>query len=251
MNKAPAKTFSRLVLWEIENCLNLATISLIVASAIIAVLIQSATYQGLFNSYIPLYHGTNIIFLILTLVVGTLFSHSFAGSFGNGELKRLLSYPVKRWQVFLSKVISLNLIIFSVYASAYALNFYLNPISLVEPLFYMSLFAMFLQLLFVCSVSVGISMLTKNELISIIASFLLFLGLDNAFGIYSVFSSDGRFRYIFGYFEQITHPGHSMVSPRVPITFEQFTNSILFPLLVATVVLVTIFIYFTRKMEVD
>jgi ABC-type transport system involved in multi-copper enzyme maturation permease subunit len=252
MNKAKPKTFSQLVIWEIENCLNLPILSLVIVSAIIAVLVQSSSPpRGLTTSYMNLYDGTGIIFLILTLVVCTLFSHSFAGNFGRGELKRILSYPVKRWQVFLSKVTALNLIIFGAYASVYALNLYLNTPSLLEPMFYVSLFTMFLQLLFVCAVSVGISMLTKSELISIIVSFLLLLGLDNAFDNRSIFSSSGRFRFIFGYFEQITRDGPYNVSPDTPITFEQFTNSIAFPLLISIIVLAVAFIYFTRRMEVD
>ncbi len=249
MKPAP-KTFSRLVLWEIENSLNLPVLALIVASAILAVLVQSTTISNLSHNYSDLTNGADTIFLILTLVTCTLFSHSFAGSFGRGDLKRMLSYPVKRWQIFISKVFALNLIIFGIYASAYAMNLYINAISLLEPLFYVSLFTIFLQLLFVCAVSVGISMIAKSELISIVVSFLLIFGLDNSFSFGRNFTSIGRFSNIFGYFEQITHPGGLGVS-RIPVTFEEFTGSIVFPLLTAVVVLGIVFVYFTRKMEVD
>ncbi|MDR2719292.1 MAG: ABC transporter permease [Nitrososphaerota archaeon] len=249
MNKPHPKTFSRLILWEIENNLNLPSLALIVASAIIAVLVQSATTAKFTHSYTDLYIDTSTI-LILTLVTCTLFSHSFAGSFGKGDLKRTLSYPVKRWQVFLSKTIAINLIIFSIYASAYAMNLYINAANLLEPMFYVPLFAMYLQLLFACAISVGISMITKNELISLITSFLLLLGLDNTFNFNSIFTSGARFRFIFGYFEQIFHSGAHSISD-IPITFEQFTGSILFPLLTSTVVMIVAFIYFTRKLEVD
>ncbi|XHH09023.1 MAG: ABC transporter permease [Candidatus Bathyarchaeia archaeon] len=250
MNKTPPKTFSRLFLWEIENCLNLPALALIVASAILAVLVQSKSITGFSHNYSDLSTGTSTIFLILTLVTCTLFSHSFAGSFGRGDLKRMLSYPVKRWQIFVSKVFALNLIIFGTYASAYAINLYINAISLIEPMFYVSLFTIFLQLLFVCAVSAGISMIAKNELISIVVSFLLIFGLDNAFYFGNIFTSIGRFINIFGYFEQVTHPGGHSVSS-VAVTFEQFTGSIAFPVLTAVVVLGIVFVYFTRKMEVD
>ncbi|MDR0797248.1 MAG: hypothetical protein LBE70_00795, partial [Nitrososphaerota archaeon] len=68
-------------------------------------------------------------------------------------------------------------------------------------------------------------------------------------GYNSIFSTDGRFICIIGYFEQITHGTNS--ASHIPITFEQFQWSILFPLLTAVVVLAVVFIYFTRKMEVD
>jgi hypothetical protein len=147
-------------------------------------------------------------------------------------------------------VFALNLIIFGIYASAYAMNLYINAISLLEPMFYVSLFTIFLQLLFVCAISVGISMIAKSELISIVVSFLLIFGLDNSFNFNDIFTSIGRFSNIFGYFEQITHPGGHYASP-IAVTFEQFTGSIVFPLLTAVVVLGIVFVYFTRKMEVD
>ncbi len=253
MSKSKPRTFLRLVLWEIEGCLSLPILSLIVASAIIATLVQSSSNSSFANSYINLYFGTSTIFLILTLVASTLFSHSFAGSLGRGELKRMLSYPVKRWQVFISKVIALTLIVFGAYASAFSLNLYLSSLSLLEPMFYVSLFGMFLQLLLVCAVSVGISMVSKSELMSILVSFLLVLGLDNAFDFRSYFTSSGRFMYIFGYFERITHPNasiFSMVTDK-PVTVEQVTVSIALPLLIAVVALTAVFVYFTRKMEVD
>ncbi len=248
MKPAP-KTFSRLFIWEIENSLNLPVLSLIVASAILAVLVQSTSIWGSTHNYSDLSTGVSTIFLILTLVTCTLFSHSFAGSFGRGDLKRMLSYPVKRWQVFLSKVFALNLIIFGIYASAYAMNLYINSISLLEPMFYVSLFTIFLQLLFVCAVSVGISMIAKSELISIVVSFLLIFGLDNSFN-FDILRSIGRFINIFGYLEQTTHSGAHMLTV-MPVTFEEFTGSIVFPLLTAVAVLTIVFVYFTRKMEVD
>lgn len=251
MSRSYPRTFSRLVLWEIEGCLSLPILSLIVASAIIAVLVQSSSPRDFANSYINLYDGTSIIFLILALVASTLFSHSFAGNIGNGGLKRMLSYPVRRWQVFLSKVIATTLIVFGAYASAFSLNLYLSSLSPLEPLFYVSLFTMFLHLLLVCTVSIGISLLTGSEIMSTLVSFLLVLGLDNAFDFRSYFSSQGRFTYIFGYFEQLTHPDSFFMLTNAPVTVEEVAISIAIPILVATVGLTTAFIYFTRKMEID
>jgi len=252
MNKTKPKIFSRLLLWELEGNLTPPFLSLIIASAIIAVLSQQSPYPDQL-SYVNLYFGAINLTFFLTFVACILFSHSFAGSFGRGELKRMLSYPVKRWQVFLSKVMALNIILFSIYAVVYALNFYLNPISLTEPLFYVSLFVIFLQLLMVSTVSVGVSMITKSELISIFATFLLFLGLDNALDytsiFYGVFSSEGRFRYIFGYFEQITRIDSWFFVD--PVTLEQVLVSMIVPFVIAVVVLLASLIYFTRTLEVD
>lgn len=249
MNKSNPRTFQRLVLWEIEECLNLPVLSLIIASAIIAVLVQTSSSRALANSYINLYDGSSTIFLVLTLVASTLFSHSFAGSLGKGELKRMLSYPVKRWQVFLSKVIAINLIVFGVYASAFTLHLYLSSLSIFEPLFYVSAFVMFLQLLLVCAIAIAISMITKSEVMSILTSFLLILGIDYNVGVNSYFSSQGRFMYIFGYFERAVH--NTNMAIYTPVTVEQISFSIAIPIVAAAVALAAAFVYFTRKMEVD
>ncbi|MGB9914875.1 MAG: hypothetical protein ACPLIG_03925 [Candidatus Bathyarchaeales archaeon] len=249
MSKSKPRTFSRLVLWEIEGCLNLFIFALITASAIIAVLVQTSSSRALANSYINLYDGASTVFLILTLVASTLFSHSFAGALGKGELKRTLSYPVKRWQVFLAKVIAINLIIFGVYASVFTLHLYLSSLSVFEPLFYVSLFVMLLQLFLACAVSVTISLITNNEIMSILISFLLILGIDHTLGVNSYFSSQGRFRYIFGYFEQTVHNNNLAIN--VPVTFEQAALAITIPIITAAVMLTTSFVYFVHKMEVD
>jgi hypothetical protein len=110
---------------------------------------------------------------------------------------------------------------------------------------------MFLHLLLVCTVSIGISLLTGSEIISTMVSFLLVLGLDNAFDFRSYFSSQGRFTYIFGYFEQLTHLDSFFMLTNSPVTVEEVAISIAIPILVTTVGLTTAFIYFTRKMEID
>lgn len=243
------RVFTRLLLCEAEGCLNLPVLSLIVASAIIAVLVQSSASRTLSNSYINLYDGASTIFLILTFVASTLFANSFAGSLGRGEVKRMLSYPVKRWQVFLSKVVAIMVIVFGIYGSAFTLNLYLSALSVFEPLFYVSLFVMFLQLLLVCSITIAVSMITKSEIMSILTSFLLILGLDYTLGTDSYLSSQGRFSFIFGYFEQTMHDTNMVIS--TPVTVEQLSYSIAIPIMVALVALVATFVYFTQKMEVD
>jgi hypothetical protein len=101
----------------------------------------------------------------------------------------------------------------------------------------------------VCAVAVGISMIAKNELMSIVVSFMILFGLDSIISYDSIFSSSGRFTSIFGYFEQITHGSSTPIF--VNDSFEKFVGPIVFPLLTAVIVLVVVFVYFTRKMEVD
>jgi hypothetical protein len=115
------------------------------------------------------------------------------------------------------------------------MHFYLSALNFFEPLFYVSLFVIFLQLLLVAAISVVVSVITRSEVMSILTSFLLILGIDYTMGINSYFSSQGRFTYIFGYFEQTIH--HTNMAIQAPVTLEQLAFSIALPLVIAVIAL--------------
>jgi ABC-type transport system involved in multi-copper enzyme maturation permease subunit len=91
----------------------------------------------------------------------------------------LLSYPVKREQLFLSKFIALFTVLFSIYATVYFLQIYLLVLNPFEPLFYASLLFFAIQLLLVCVITTVLSLITKNEIISILVMALMLFGLEN------------------------------------------------------------------------
>lgn len=99
--------FLGLMRWEIEEYLSLPLLIFLVASAIIATL--SYTYFGAPTPYYNLFYGSGTVLLILALVAGAFFARSYAGSIGRGETKLMLSYPIKRSQLFLSKFTALFL----------------------------------------------------------------------------------------------------------------------------------------------
>lgn len=243
-------SFIRLIRWELEEYLSLPVLSFIIASAILAVLVQASSGFLPGSNYVNLYHGSGTVFMILTLVAGAFFSRSFAGSLGRGELKVLLSYPIKRWQLFLSKVTALFVVIFVIYSTAYSMHLYLDGISLFEPMFYLTLFAFLLQLMLACGVSVAVSMVTKNEIMSMMASVLLLLGIDNVAGTQNYLSSQGRFRFLFQYFGELTH-GAPPLGNELIVTADDIVIVVSIPVLVFVVLLFLSFVYFTRIMEVD
>jgi ABC-type transport system involved in multi-copper enzyme maturation permease subunit len=243
------KNFFGLVRWQIEEYLNLPILAFLIASAIIAVLSQTST-NILPDDYVNLYYGSGAVFTILALVASALFSRSFAGSMARGEMKLMLSYPIKRWQLFISKFTALFLTIFVIYGAVYSLHFYLDMLNLFEPMFYLSLFAFFLQLMVACAVSVAVSMVSKNEAISILASVLLLLGLDNMSGTSSYFSGQGRFQFLFQYFGKLTHDSLPFGDKFIVTTYD-VVMAVSVPALIFAVLLFAAFVYFIRILEVD
>jgi ABC-type transport system involved in multi-copper enzyme maturation permease subunit len=242
--------FLRLIRWEIKEYLSLPVLAFLIASAIIAVLAMNSSNVAPDKNYINLYYGSGTVFIILTLVASAFFSRIYAGSLGRGEVKLMLSYPIKRWHLFLSKFTAMFLTVFAVYSIVYSLNLYLNALSVLEPMFYLSLFAFLLQLLLACGVSVALSMVTKSEVMSILASVILLLGIDNLVGYQSYVSAEGRFRFLFQYFGEKTH-GSLPLGEDFIVNSGDITIAVLLPVTIFVLSLILSFAYFTRVMEVD
>ncbi|MEJ2271251.1 MAG: ABC transporter permease subunit [Candidatus Bathyarchaeota archaeon] len=241
------KKFSKLVRWELEEYLSLPVLGFIIASAILAVLIQNSRP---FMSYINIYFGSGNVFLVLTFVAGAFFSRSFAGSFGRGEIKLLLSYPIKRWQVFLSKFTTWFVLLFVIYGATYSLHLYLDGLSLFEPLFYLSLFAFLLQLMLVCGISIAVSMVTRNEIMSMMSSVLLLVGIDGIFGTENFLSAQGRFWFLFQYFGKLIR-GSQPLGDDVIVTANDIVMAVSVPVLIFVFLFILSFVYFIYFMEVD
>jgi ABC-type transport system involved in multi-copper enzyme maturation permease subunit len=244
------KGFFGLVRWEIDEYLNLPVLAFLIASAIIAVLAINTSNLSPDRNYINLYYGSDTVFVILTLVSSAFFSRSFAGSMERGEVKLMLSYPIRRGQLFLSKFTAMFLVVFVTYGLAYSLHLYIDALSLFEPMFYLSLFAFFLQLLLACAVSVALSLVTKSEVMSILAAVLFLLGIDSLSGSGNYLSAQGRFRFLFQYFGELTH-GSLSLGDNFVVTSEDIVITVLVPIIIFISLLILSFAYFTRVMEVD
>jgi len=245
-----SKNFVAVIRWELEENLSLPVIVFLIVSAIVSTLVQPVTSIHPELNFVNLYHGSDTLFLFLTFIACALLSRSFAGSLGNGETKVLLSYPVKRWQLFVSKFAAMFLVVFFIYGTAYSIHLYLDSLSLLEPMFYLTLFVFLLQLMFVCAVTMAISLVVKNEIMSLLASILLLLGFDNIVGNHSLLSTQGRFMALFGYFGELTH-GIKPFGDNFVVTVDDVLLAILGPVLIFAVLIVLSFVYFIRVMEVD
>ncbi|MBN2261103.1 MAG: ABC transporter permease subunit [Clostridiales bacterium] len=244
------KTFFNLLRWEFEEHYSLPILVFLISSAIILVLAQSNLNIHPERNFINLYNKSGSIFFILTIIGSAFFSRTFAGSIEKGKLKLLLSYPIKRWQLFFSKFSAMFIPLFIIYGTAFSINIYLDHLRPLEPLFFLSLFAFLLHLMVVSSVSISLSMVIKNEILSMMASILLIIGIENLFSIPNFFSTEGRLTYQFQYFGELSHnikpfgDDFIVTSGDVIVTF-------LIPILIFSSLFVLSFIYFKRFMEID
>jgi ABC-type transport system involved in multi-copper enzyme maturation permease subunit len=245
-----ARKFLNLMRWELEEYLSLPLLSFLIASSIIATLSNSGFGRMEAIPYSNLFYGSGTVLLVLGLVAGTLFARSYAGSISRGEAKLMLSYPVKRSELFFSKFAALFLVVLAIYIPVYTVHIYLDNIAAVSPLVFITLFGLLLQLMLVCSVAVGISMLTKSAMLSIIATVLLLFGLDNILGFRHILSAQGRVFYLLQYFGEQIHGMVPFLGEPV-VTTNDMLLAVLVPIAVFAVLIGGSFVYFTHYLEVD
>lgn len=250
MNRSEPNNFFRLIQWEIQEYLNFPIVEMLVFLAIYSVINQPTVVISHSMSYNNLRFGVNDITFFMTLGVGALVSRSYGASISKGEIKMLLSYPLKRWQVFISKFIALYIVLTCIYGVAFSFQIYLLKLNLFEPLFYISVLSIALQLLVMCSVSTLIVMLIKNDIISIFASILFLYGFENVVSSSTLSSFTGRFNTIFGYFGVLTH-GTVPIGLVREYTLNEVVFALFIPIIISLILLGITLTYFVRVMEVD
>jgi ABC-type transport system involved in multi-copper enzyme maturation permease subunit len=248
--KSEHNNFFRLILWELQEYLNFPMLEILVFVVLYSVLNQPTVVISYSMSYNNLRFGIRDITFFMTLGVGALVSRSFGSSISKGEIKTLLSYPLKRGQIFASKFTALFMVFVCTYTAAFSVQIYLMRLNFFEPMFYISVLGMALQLLLMCSLTTIIVLLTKNEVISIFASALLLYGIENVVNPSSFSSFVGRFNAIFSYFGKITHETLP-VGIGTEYTLNDAVLAMYIPLAISALLLVIGAIYFVRIMEVD
>ena len=235
----------RLLVWEFEQYLAFPMVEIIIVIAVLTVLTPAIieTLPGI--SYNNLLSGIQLIFLFLIFMSGVLFCHSYAGSLSRGETKLILSYPVQRSKLFLAKFIALFTVFSIVYVGVFALQLPLLVLNPFEPVFYVSMLLVLLHLFLVCTIATALSVVTKNEVLSILTSVLLLFGIESIASIGSLATFTGRFTMVFSFFRHQFHGDLSFV-PMFDVLVSVFVV-----LGVSVLLFVFSYVYFTRKMEID
>jgi hypothetical protein len=145
----------------------------------------------------------------------------------------------------LAKFIAIFTLLSVVYIGAFTLQIYLLALNPFEPMFYVSLLLVILQLLLVCSISTALSVVTKNEMISLLASALLLFGIESIASSESLVTFTGRFTTGFNFVRQYVYGGLSSIQ-LIDGLFSVFVV-----VGISVLLLVFSYVYFTRKMEID
>ncbi len=241
------KKLKRLVVWELEEYWSFPVLEFVIFAAVIAALNLPVRATYFEERYLNLGSSMAFIFVFLIFTTGSLFARSFAGSLSKGEMKTMFSYPLERTSVFISKFISNFLMLSVIFAAVYSLNVPLLALDLSEPMLYVSLAAMVIQLIFLCTVATAISLVTRNEIVTFLAHVLFFFGTEALAGEHKLLSSNGRFEIFFNYFLKIYH-GLSFSSN---VSSEEVALAVIIPLLASALLFVGSLFYFSRVMEID
>jgi ABC-type transport system involved in multi-copper enzyme maturation permease subunit len=245
------KVFARLIIWEIEEYWDFPILELVAATAVFSILNWSSAFitsEFRYRILGSMGTGSTMFYMsfFLCLTAGVVFSHTFAGSISKDETKMLLSYPVKKWWLLLSKFITNLFMFFIIYAAATFINIPLLALSPFEPMLYVTFASIFIQLTFLCSIAMTLSLMLKNEVASILTSILLFLGIEAfAANRNNILSFIVRHDIIFRFFEQIFHNITTGVVP------QDFLIALALPVLVSILLLTLSFLYFNYVMELD
>lgn len=246
------KQFRELIIWELEEYLAFPILEIVIVIAICTILSSPIVETSPALSFSNLLSGVKTILMFLIFVAGAIFCHSYAGSIDRGETKMLLSYPVRRRYLFLSKFAVLFTVFFIIYAGVFVLQIYLLALNPLEPLFYASLLFLALQLLLVCSMATALSLITKSEIMSILLSTLLLFGLENIAASTSVVSFTGRFTIGFAFISQQVH---GILPSRTGLTsaptIGETSISLFASVGISFFLLLLSYIYYSRKMEID
>jgi len=234
-----------LVIWELEENWDFPVLELVILGAIFSILNQPIIFLDFDGRCRNLTSSIGIVSIFLIFNVGALFSRSFAGSFSKGEMRTLLSYPLKRSNVLAAKFLTNLLILFTVYATVFSLNIPLLALSPLEPMVYVSMMSILVQVIFLSTSATTLSLLIKNEVISVLTVILLFFGLESITGKDKYLSFSGRHELVFGYFEYLTRG----IIPEV--AFQEVVIALLFPLSLSMFLLVVSLLYFNYIMEID
>lgn len=189
----------------------------------------------------------------LTIIVGAFFARNVAGKFDSREMITLLSYPVKRLSVILSKFLINFLTFYVVAGSILFLDAILLGLNPLEPAPYISLLVLLINLLFICSVALTVSLLLKRGAMAALCTYLLLYGLELVSASIKApyngyFSQTLGGNIMFDYMIKTFYPIYAKsfeVAPKV------FFSAFLFQFLTSILLLLGSFIYFQRIMQLD
>jgi ABC-type transport system involved in multi-copper enzyme maturation permease subunit len=239
------KKFFRLMLWEFEEIWRSPTLELIAGIAIFFGLSTPST-----TTFLPLALISDLkftidrLFMFQMLIIAVLFARSIAGSIEKREILIFFTYPVKRVSVLASKFLtnlSLTFIIFASVIIARALLVHLEPWNISVLIV---LFTLFLETLFVSTLSLIFSVITKRTWAAMLFIIIFFFTMTSLSP-----QLEPPFKYL------IPTYGADVIFNCLAIgfthyTFEDFAVALGSIVITSVIFLLASFIYF-KRMQVD
>lgn len=242
------RTFIRLLIWEFEEYWDFPVLEIVLFTAILSLLLYPfhTTFSGRYSVLADILLRVPIFLIFIAAVP---LSRSLAGSISRREMVMLLSLPVKRWSVFFSKFIANFFSLFTVFGGVMLINVPLLALNPLEPALYISLMILLIRILFLCTISMTISLVIKSETLSTLNSILLLYGYE-----FSVYALEPPYKYL-----SLTEGGNVMFNylaglfhmPDSGFMFQDFAVAFLFPILTSAILLVATFTYFCWVMQID
>ena len=252
-----------LILWEFEESFSFPVFEILIFVAVLFLIgfasqsmcpyrISISVPEMSLNEYLE-YSLSGCAFISM-FFTGFLFARNVAGKFSNREMKTLLSYPVKRRDLFLSKFFANFIVLYLLFGSVLVFDAVLAGFSVFSPLVGFTLFSLLIGLMFLCSVSMTISLLIKNEALSFFGVFFLIYGLEYYVSglkkpYNTCFSVSQGSVNIAAYLLRLYYSGKASLFSY--ITFKMFLLSLVFQISIIVVLMVVSFIYFVYFLEVD
>jgi len=183
---------------------------------------------------------------LIIAVYSLLASISFAGEIASGNMRLLLSYPLKRRDIFFIKCLCLFFIPFIIYLGVSLFFLLLMGQDVILYLswykFIIVLFILFIESLYVFSISIAVSLLLQNTMASFLSTLLILYGLEKiSFVLPSsikIFVPPENLRiYVFHMFNHVQYSS--------TLLFYSFINMLVLSLLL----LFVSYLYFVRVYE--
>jgi len=257
------RRFFIFLLWEFEEHFNFPVLEILVFVAVLFLIgfVSQSMHPYMIRGPVfdmPLYDYLDFslsgCIFISMFFTGFLFARNIAGKFSNREMKTLLSYPVKRRDLFLSKFFANFIVLYLLFGSVLVFDASLTGFSVFSPLVGFTLLSLLISLMFLCSVSMIISLLIKNEALSFFGVFFLIYGLEYYVSglrkpYNTCFSVSQGSVNIAAYLLRLYYSGKASLFSYV--TFKMFLLSLVFQISIIVVLMVVSFVYFVYFLEVD
>ena len=257
------RNFLTLILWEFEENFSFPVFEILIFVAVLFLIGFASQSMCPYRTSISLldivlsgyleFSLTGCAFISM-FFTGFLFARSIARRFSNKEMKMFLSYPVKRRSLLLSKFLVNFIVLYLLFGSVLVFDAVLMGFGVFSPLVGFTLLSLLISLMFLCSISMIVALLIKNEALSFFAVFFLIYGLEQYVSglrkpYNTCFSVSQGSVNIAAYLLRMYYSGKASLFSY--ITFKMFLLSLVFQISIIVVLMMVSFVYFVYFLEVD